>query len=110
MNPVAKIARGMCLDYLRRKGIDPQDSEDSDEADEALNHTKNKLHRFVDDLSCDDVSRAGASGARKRRVAAGSTGKQHVAAGSTDMVSKEKKEKKEKKDKKEKKAKKKNHS
>ena len=84
MNPVAKIAPGICLDYIRRKGIDPLDDEDSDEADEALRDTKFKLHRFVDDLSHEDVCRAGV---RKQQV------KQHVAAGSTDKVSKEKKEK-----------------
>ena len=88
MNPLAKIARGMCLDYLRRKGIDPQDSEDSGEADDALSQTKNRLHRFVDDLSYEDVRRAGESGVTKRRAAAGSAGRQQVAAGSTDMVSK----------------------
>eukprot|EP00439_Symbiodinium_sp_Y106_P010262 s4324_g1.t1 len=60
MNPVAKIARGMCLDHIRRKGIDPLDDEDSDEAEEALKDTKTKLHRLVDDLSYEDVCRAGA--------------------------------------------------
>ena len=97
MNPLAAVARKMCLQHLRSKGIDPQDSEDSDEASEALRSTKRALHRAVDELSHQDLRDA----APKRGV------KKHVAAGSTEKVSKKKKKegKKEKKEKKDKKAK-----
>ena len=86
----------MCLQHLRSKGIDPQDSEDSDEASEALRSTKRALHRAVDELSHQDLR-----GAAPKRGA-----KKHVAAGSTEKVYKKKKKgKKEKKEKKDKKAK-----
>ena len=108
MNPVAKIARAMCLDYVRGKGLDPADSEDSDEASEALRATKQSLRDAVERLSRDDVRQAGCKRKAKRPC------QQTPAAASTRITDeqkykKEKKEKKNKKDKKAKKSKKEKH-
>ena len=106
MNPVAKIARAMCLDYLRGKGLDPADSEDSDEASEALRATKDSLRDAVERLSHDDLRQAGCKRKAKRPC------QQTPAAASAKITDeqKHKKEKKNKKDKKAKKSKKEKHS
>ena len=105
MNPVAKVARAMCLGYLRGKGLDPADSEDSDEASEALSATKERLRDAVERLSHDDLRQAGCKRKAKR------PSQQTPAAASTRIPDeqKHKKEKTKKKDKKAKKSKKEKH-